>query len=70
MRKQKFEQKAKELLQKYKYFVVHTPFLTINANGYKIENDELLYLFWDSNEIAKIYLYDVDKVGIKVGKNG
>jgi len=63
MRRQKFEQKAKLFLQKYGHFAVDTGFLTINANGYKIENDELLYLFWDGNEIAKIYLFDVDKVG-------
>jgi hypothetical protein len=72
MRRQKFEQKVKELLEKYGHFVVDTGFLTIYANGYKIENEapyELLYLFWDGNEIAKISLFDVDKVGIRVGKN-
>ena len=68
MRREKFEQKAKLFLQKYRYFVVDTGFLILYANGYKIENDELLYLFWDGNEIAKISLFDIDSVGM-VGKN-
>jgi len=66
MRRQKFEQKAKELLKKYGHFVVDTGFLTLYANSYKIEDEapyEKLFLFWDGNEIAKIYLFDVDKVG-------
>jgi len=72
MNAKKFEQKAKELLEKYGYFVVDTGLSVIYANGYMLDGESLyskLLLFWNREQIAELFLLDVDSVGIEVEKN-
>ena len=74
MNAKKFEQKAKELLEKYGYFVVDTGLSVIYANGYMLDGESLyskLLLFWNRDQIAEMFLLDVDSVGIdtEVKKN-
>jgi len=68
----KFEQSVKKLLKNYGYFVVYTPFFKIYANGYKLDTNSSLtrlFLFWNKEQIAFLYLMDVEKVDIEVEKN-